>query len=261
MIIDSHTHIFNEETYKTYFEKAKGKISKAIIMHWREIDLAKLLEFASSKGNLYVVATINTNDNIENQLEICQKLFQEKKIFGIKMYPGYQHFYPSDKIVDPIAKLCQKYNKPLVFHSGDFYDPDKKSLLKYSHPIHIDELAIRFPECKIIISHLGFPFHLEAANVVYKNDNVYTDISGTIEKVDTRKEAKDLFNQYVKDLKRIIAYFPDIKEKTMFGTDYSGEETPLNEVGSYIKVVKKVFPKENQENVFYNLAKRLFFED
>lgn len=262
MIIDIHTHIYDEKTYKSYFDKAKGKISKVFVMHlpWSKFSLNNLLDFASKKDNLYIVGSIDVDGNIKKQLKSHQKLFQKKKIYGIKLYPGYQYFYPSDKKVYPIAKLCQKYSKPLIFHSGDVYDPENTSILKYSHPIYVDELAVKFPECKIIISHFGFPNFIEAANVVYKNKNVYTDISGTIDEVNTKEEAKNLFNQYVEDLKRVIAYIPDIKQKTMFGTDYGGEDTPLNEVEPYIRVVEKVFPKTNQENVFYKLAEKIFFE-
>lgn len=262
MITDVHTHIYGEDTYKSYLAKARGRISKALVMHWYKFNLNKLLEFVASKNNLYIVGSINIDNDVKRQLGIHQRLFQKKKIFGIKLYPGYQYFYPSDEKIYPIAELCQKYNKPLIFHSGDVYDPDNKSILKYAHPIFIDELAVKFPKCKIMISHLGFPYHLETANVVFKNKNVYTDISGTIaiNETDTKKDIKNLFSQYARDLRRVFSYFPDIRRKIMFGTDYSGEDTPLNEIDPYIKIVKQVFSRREQENVFYKLADKLFFE-
>jgi len=261
MIIDIHTHIYDEERYRNYFNKAKGRISKALVLHWCKFNLTELLNLTATKDNLYVAGSIDINGNIQEQLEVHQKLFQEKKIFGIKLYPGYQYFYPSDEKIYPIAELCQKYNKPLIFHSGDVYDPDKTAILKYSHPIHIDGLAVKFPDCKIIISHFGFPYHVETANVVYKNKNVYTDVSGTLDALDTKQEEKDAFKQYVNDIKRAIAYFPDVKTKTMFGSDYGGEDTPLHEIEPYIKFVNTVFPKENRDLIFYKLAEKLFFAD
>jgi uncharacterized protein len=261
MIIDIHTHINNERIYQGYFSKARKKIKKALVMAWYKESLNELLDFAALKDNLFIVGTIDVEKNIENQLKKLNLLFQEKKIFGLKLYPGYQYFYPSDKKIYPIAKFCQEYNKPLIFHSGDFYDTEGKALLKYSRPIYIDELAVKFPKCKIIISHFGFPYFMEAANVISKNDNVYTDISGTIDnEFSCLEEGKKLFNQYVLDLKRVFAYFPDLKKKVMFGTDYSGEESPLSMVNSYIALVEKVFSKKEQVNVFYKLANKLFFD-
>jgi len=257
MIIDIHTHIDKEKIYQQYLKKSKNKVAKILVMEWlKSKDLEGLIRFVESKKNLFVAAAINFNKDISQQLESREKLFKENKIIGIKLYPGYQHFYASDPKIYPIATLCQKYNKPLIFHTGDVWDPDNEAILKYSHPIYIDDLAVKFPKCKIILAHLGFPYHLEAANVVSKNKNVYTDISGTLD-----SPRKDLLNQYIKDLTRVFAYSPIVKEKIMFGTDYSGENTPLKEIDNYIKIVKRVFSPEEQKNVFYKLAEKLFFTD
>lgn len=258
MIIDIHTHIYNEKKYREYLLKAKNGVSKVVVLHWYEFNLDKFIKFIDTKKNLFAVGSIDINKNVAKQLSIHHKLFEKKKIFGVKLYPGYQYFYPSDKKVFSITKLCEKFNKPLIFHSGDVYDPKNKALLKYSHPIHIDELAVRFPKCKIIISHFGFPYFLETANIVSKNKNVYTDISGTIDEINTKKEMRDRIKKYAGDLEKVFGYFPNIKNKIMFGTDFSGNDTPLNLVEPYIKVAKKVFSRESQESVFYKLAENVF---
>jgi len=258
MIIDVHCHAWKKKTYEEYLKKSKGKISKSIILHYfREENFNKLLSFVESKDNLFLVASIDVDKDISKQVKYFESFFKKKKIFGIKLYPGYQYFYPSEKKIFPIAKLCQKYGKPLIFHSGDVWDPENKSLLKYSHPKYIGELAVNFPKCKIVISHFGFPHFLETANILSKNKNVFTDISGTLDDC-SKAEMKNLIKQYSQDLKRILTYFPDIKDKIMFGTDYSGEETPLNQVLPYIELVKKSFTKKTQENVFYKTAKKVY---
>ena len=147
----------------------------------------------------------------------------------------------------------------MIFHSGTTYSIEKKALFKYARPIYIDELAVRFPECKIIISHFGFPYHLETATVIYKNENVFTEISGTIEKFYSKEDTSNILNQYVEDLRRVFSYYPGVKRKVMFGTDYSGEEMSLCEVEPYMELVERIFPKEERENVFHKLAESLFF--
>jgi len=269
MIIDTHAHIFSEKAYDEYFAKANGKISKVLTISFALIpqenrnminyNLDKLLNFAANKENLYVVGTVNVDNDIPEQLTKIEKFFQEKKVWAIKLVPGYQYFYPSDEKIYPIAELCEKYNKPLIFHSGDVYDPENRALLKYSHPIHIDELAIKFPKCKIVIAHFGFPYLIEAAAVVSKNKNVYTEVSGTIFESKSKKEAKQLLNEYVRDLKRVFTYYPDIKNKIMFGTDFEGETSPLNQVKPYINLVETIFSKDEKENVFHKLADKIFF--
>ena len=259
MIIDVHTHIYNEKTFKDYFTKAKNKVAKVLVMAWFKYKLEDLIKFTDTKDNLYPAGTVDVDGDIEQQLEFSKKLFDDKKLFGIKLYPGYQYFYPADDRIHPIAELCQKYNKPLIFHSGDVYDPENSAILKYSHPVHIDELAVKFPKCKIVISHIGFPYHLETANIVSKNENVFTEISGTLVECDSKKEAKNMLNQYSKDLERVFNYFSDIKSRIMFGTDYGGEDIPLNQIEPYVKLVKKLFNKKEQDSVFYKLAEKVYF--
>lgn len=259
MIIDVHTHILNEKVYKDYLAKAGRRISKSVIIHDYKEPLKKYLDMSEKYPNLHLVAYVDMYKDIKKQLAFIEELFKKKKAVGIKLYPGYQHFFPSDKKVYPIARLCQKYNKPLVFHTGDVWDPIGTAILKYSHPIHVDELAVNFPKCKIIISHFGFPYFLEAANVVSKNKNVFTDVSGTIDDC-SKSEMSALLKQYIADLKRAFAYYPDVKRKTMFGTDYGGEHTPLNQIQPYIDLVKSVFSKKEQENVFHKLAEKVYFQ-
>jgi hypothetical protein len=266
MIIDAHTHVQTKKIWLDYQKKSKNKIEKVISFamcntkfdDW--LDVKQLLKFSESEPNIFVVGSIDMDKNISQQIKEHEILFKNKKIIGIKLYSGYQHFYPSDKSVYPIAKLCAKYNKPLIFHSGSTYPTKNNTVyLKYSQPAPIDELATLFPETKIIIAHLGFPFLLETANIVSKNHNVFADISGTIDDHDSRADLKKLTIQYIKDLQRVFSYFPDVKSKLLFGTDYGGENTTLKQVIPYIKVTKKIFNKKERENVFNGLANKLFF--
>jgi uncharacterized protein len=258
-IIDIHTHIFGQEDYAAYFSKAP-EVSKALVLidYQKIAGMDALIDLAEKKGNLFIVGAVDMNGHIEEQLKRLEGLFRAKKIVGIKLYPGYQYFYPFEERVFPIAELCQKYGKPLVFHSGATLSTEGNALLKYSHPIHVDDLAVRFPKCKIVISHFGFPWLSETATIIYKNGNVYTDISGTIESFD-KAEVEVLLDQYAKDLARVFFYYPETRERVMFGTDFSGQDSSLCEVRPYIELVKRVFPKTLRENVFRKLAENLFF--
>jgi uncharacterized protein len=265
MITDIHTHIFNEANYKDYITKARYEV-RVVSLPWYNaakpgwLDVNQLVQFTHQHPYVFAVGSIDMNDNLPDQLQLHEKLFQQNEIVGIKLYPGYQHFYPSDPRVVAIAKLCQQYNKPLIFHSGDVYDPHQVALMKYAHPLHIDELARACPQTKIVISHFGFPYHLETAMVVSQHPMVFTDISGTIDACGSQEEITALTEQYVADLKRAFSYYPLVKMKTMFATDYLGDDTALNQVEPYIKVIKAIFDEGLQKNAFYQLAERVYFE-
>lgn len=268
MMIDIHTHVFNENLLSDYQKKSKNKITKIITIPYfnkdshdipKIPDIEELLEFTDNNPHVFALGSIDMDDELEKQLKRHEGLFKEGRIMGIKLYPGYQHFYPYEEKVIEIAKLCEKYNKPLVFHTGDLFDPTDCAILKYAHPLHINELARLCPQTKIVISHFGFPYFLETANVMASSENIYVDVSSVMVKLGTKKETKRLQKQYTKDLERTLTYYPFIKEKMMFGTDFAGEESSLCLVKPYIKVIKKLLNKTQQENAFYKLAEKLYF--
>lgn len=271
MIIDMHTHIYNEQMWASYQRRAgKNKITKVIVIPWYnknipdEPDTEDLLKFTDKHEQLFPLGSIDMEGNIKKQLAYHEKLLHEKRIFGIKLYPGYQHFYASDKEVLPVAALCQKYNKPLVFHCGDVYDVEGKAHLKYSHPIYVDDLANDYPEVKIVISHFGFPYLIETANLLMKNKNVFSDISGSIEIDDSmtsNKHLKSMVSQYILDLSRVFTWYPKVKQKVMFGTDYCGEDTRLSQVQAYKDVINKLFTAKERNHVYFDLANKIYFEE
>ena len=198
MIIDSHTHIgklpnsLYSESYQKNFElilkEAKdSKVDKVIIIAGLEkkdgfnLSTKSLIDLIKDNSNVYAVAGIDVINYQEEDISDLEDYLKHKKIVAIKLYTGYQHFYPSDERCKPIYELCLKYDVPVIFHSGDTlagYVSNPK--IKYSHPINIDDVAADLPELKIIIAHMGNPWLIDCAEVMYKNPNVYADISGLV---------------------------------------------------------------------------------
>ena len=74
--------------------------------------------------------------------------------------------------------MATEYHVPVMFHSGDTYAPTGR--IKYSHPIHIVDVAVDHPDMKISIFQLGNPLIKDCMEVVYKKTNVYADFSGLV---------------------------------------------------------------------------------
>lgn len=259
MKIDCHTHILNESRLKEYLNKHKIDVVfcirflKGFFGGIFDTTDEEFYSFIENNDNLYVIESIDFERNILEQLEeIKQKMKISKKIKGIKLYPGYQHFYPNHERLYSVYNFAKENNIVVVFHSGALYgDEYQGALLKYTNPIYVDEIAVRFPTVKFVVSHFGFPYLLETAMVINKNNNVYTDISGII-------DGEDVFEVFKGDLKRVLGYYPDIKHQIMFGTDFIGDDTVLNEVSLYLKLVEELFSPEEQELVFYRNASRVY---
>lgn len=76
------------------------------------------------------------------------------------------------------CEIAIEYDVPVMFRPGDTYAPTGR--VKYSRPLHIDDVAADFPELKIVICHVGNPWIKDCMEMVYKNQNGYADISGLV---------------------------------------------------------------------------------
>lgn len=208
---------------------------------------------AKLPSNLAYCVGINPVKLIDERKE--QELFQieeelKRDAIGIKIYAGYYPFYVYDAVYEPIYALAEKYDVPVVIHSGDTYSD--RGLLKYSHPLAIDELAVKYRNIRFVIAHLGDPWVMETAELISKNSNVFTDISGLI--VGDEKEVERWKNEklFVEHIKRALIY-ADNYYKILFGSDW-----PLVQIGPYIEFIKELIPVEFHEHVFYRNALRVF---
>jgi len=74
----------------------------------------------------------------------------------------------------PFYAKCVEMNVPLSIHTSANWTRTRSSEL--GHPRFIDEVACDFPELKIIMSHAGYPWVLEACLVAWKHPNVYLEL-------------------------------------------------------------------------------------
>ena len=95
-----------------------------------------------------------------------------------KIYLGYVHRYAYDPVYRPYYEFAGKYKVPVVFHTGD--TASKRAKLKYADPLTVDEVAVDYPNTTFVIAHCGNPWIESAAEVAYKNDNVYLECSALL---------------------------------------------------------------------------------
>ncbi|MEH7125403.1 TatD family hydrolase [Bacillus sp. JJ1773] len=192
---------------------------------------------------------INPYDLNEEALLRLELEIQKPNVVGMKIYLGYYPFYAYDEVYEPVYRLAEKYRLPIVFHTGDTYS--ERGLLKYAHPLTIDEVAVKHRNVTFMMAHFGDPWTLTGAEIIYKNPNVYADLSGLL--VGTEKELISKSEGRFLDHLRHALVFSDSYHKLLFGTDW-----PLVPVGPYIEFIKKLIPEEHHEDVFYNTAIKVF---
>ncbi|KLV27881.1 amidohydrolase 2 [Niallia circulans] len=199
--------------------------------------------------NVVCCAGINPYDMDLSAQERLEQEIQKPHVVGIKIYLGYYPFYAYDEVYEPVYRLAEKYQLPVVFHTGDTYS--ERGYLKYSHPLAIDEVAVKHRNVNFMMAHFGDPWTLTGAEIIYKNSNVYADLSGLI--VGTKKELEEAHEGIFLDHLRHALVFAQSYDKLLFGTDW-----PLAPFEPYIEFIKKLIPETYHEDVFYRTALKVF---
>ncbi len=94
---------------------------------------------------------------------------------GLKMGPIYAGFDPRDERCDAVYAYCQRRQIPILFHTGTTFN--RVAPLRYAYADVFDDVAMRYPELRMVLAHLGHPFHEQCICVIRKHPHVYADIS------------------------------------------------------------------------------------
>ena len=74
-----------------------------------------------------------------------------------------------------VYRWAEEHGQPILFHQGT--SPIRPAPFRYAHPLVMDEIAIRFPELRIVMAHIGHPWQADTVTVIRKHPHVYADVS------------------------------------------------------------------------------------
>ncbi len=276
LIIDAHIHFSKIASFQEAAEKesgcdysftglrtelARNNVRAAVAMGLQETSRLGFPDTASPNPmtldmsdswpeELYFCPGINPHELSNTSLEKIEKALRHPKAVGIKMYPGYYHFPVNDPVYAPIYELAAQFNLPVVIHSGDTFSD--RGLLKYSHPLAIDELAVTHRRNIFVIAHLGDPWVKDTAEIVRKNPNVWTDISGLL--VGSRTYFQEMGNEplVLNEFRHALIYAISW-DKILFGSDW-----PLAPIDAYLDFIERIVPEKHLENVLGKNALNIF---
>lgn len=175
------------------------------------------------------------------------------RVAALKGYLGYLHFGPDHPPYRRYYELAGKYRVPVFFHTGDTFSPFAK--LKYAHPLLVDEVAVDHADTRFILCHLGNPWTVDAAEVVYKNVNVWADLSGLVVGDGSEfgnEEYQDTLNDLAARVRAAVRY-AERPNRFLYGSDW-----PLIPMREYRDFVAAVVPAAHHEQVFVENAAVLF---
>ena len=259
MIIDCHQHLprlLNGRTFEhsreiLLQELAKNNVDYAILIPDNKPvstigNLNQVLEVAKDCHQLFVMGTVDIQRKMQTQLDELNSLFREGKIFGVKIFPGHDPIYPTDKRLFPVYDLCVKYDTPIVIHTGGTSKNPKAS--KYNDPKYIVKIADKFPDLKIVIAHYFFPNVEYCHELTKQYEKIYFDTSALADDMVVETTGIDRIR---KVLTSTITEHPS---NVVFGTDYA-----ISNIGKHLALIDSLdIEDELKSKVFFKNAIRLF---
>ena len=194
------------------------------------------------RGQEMLIPFTSMNPNLHSDLAVkLQSYVENCGIKGLKLHPSYQFFYPNEARLYPLYAKAQELRIPIIFHIGSSIF--KGTRLKYCDPIYLDDVAVDFPDLKIIMAHSGRGFwYNECFSLSKLHQNVYMDITGL-------------------PPQNLLSYFPDLEknsEKVLFGSDWPTMPTGI---AKNIEAIKSLPLSERAiEAILCKNARKILFE-
>lgn len=249
-VIDAHAH------WDEHDADDKNGPSAEMIRQYRDSNVTgavvhlKGLDDASFGANIPFKAVQCAGVRPPMTVDQVEAALVSKTVGCLKIYLGYVPKYANDEYYEPFYELAAKHQVPVVFHTGDTYDKD--AAVKYADPLPVDDVAIQHRDVRFVIAHMGNPWFESAGEVVYKNDNVFVDVSALLIG-DLSEHGPEAINELLVRPIRWMWLYVDDPRKMLFGTDWS-----LTDVKPYIQATQRAIPERHWDDFFYENAARVF---
>ena len=177
----------------------------------RQVSNDDVVQFAADNADVAIAfASLDPTRGPEAVRE-AKRLVAAGHVSGLKLHPPVQQFFANDRCVYPLYEVFAEAKLPVLIHTGHSGigtgQPGGGGIrLKYGNPMYIDDVAVDFPDLRIIMAHPSFPWQDEAISICLHKPTVYIDLSGW-----SPKYFSPTLVQYANSL---------LKHKVLFGSDY-----------------------------------------
>ena len=295
MVIDSHMHLirkknFDKETYNRLNMKLpedtplenlvswlkEAGISKAIVMGqdmtriWKTTFGEKyVLEAVKRYSDFFVgLASIEPIDAYnrfnKEAFEYFEKAITEYGLKGVLLTPPYGQYYSNDKTVYPFYEKALEYDVVVQFHHSAQMGPAILAPTKYADLFRLNDVIVDFPDLKIVVEHLGYPWSEHLFVLMANDNNLWTDLAMMYDR--PMKIAWSL----------VLAKEYGVIDRVMYASDYVCynydvfSDQPAEDFKRWINFIKKglnkvceecgwpLFSQEEIEGILWKNANRLY---
>jgi hypothetical protein len=190
----------------------------------------EIAEFAAQNSDIVIpFASIDPRKGKLGARE-ARDLVENHGVRGFKFHGIMQDIHPADRIGYPLYEVIAEHKLPAIFHTGHSgmgtgMRGGGGVRLKWGQPMLIDDVAVDFPDMKIILAHPSWPWVDESLSMALHKENVYIDLSGW-----SPKYFQPQIIQYANG---------QLRKKMLFGSDF-----PLIRPEKWIEIAQQVGFKE-----------------
>lgn len=218
---------------------SKYDVEKMVVCGGNREDTYHILDIARRHKEIIPVGGVNLENGIRTALQNIREYIDEG-IVAINISPFMSKVNANDRLLYPIYGLCELLRKPIIIHGSIHYW--RGAYMWHGSPQYIDEVAVDFPELKLIVSHGGTGFGPPILAVAQRHPNVYLEFSA-LTPAYMAPEFLTAANTYLKD-------------KCLFGTDY-----PLIEFETAISKWKKAIKESVHPLFFYQNVQDALYKE
>ncbi|CAN5812761.1 amidohydrolase family protein [soil metagenome] len=205
----------------------------AWMMRYAAADPSRLIPF----GSVHPGFTDDVGGDTDRIIEMGARALKVHPPHQLFRANAYQQQYPS---LAELYRRAEAAGIPVTIHTGTSVFPGARS--RFGDPLDVDDVAVDFPNLKILLAHGGRPLWMEAAFfVVRRHPNVFLEVSG------------------IPPLK-LLEYFPRLEEladKAVWGTDWPspGVKSMRQNVDHFLQLP---LAETTKRKILYDNALRVF---
>ena len=216
-----------------------GGVTRGVVCGGSIEDNDHLMEVHRSldEDPFYYIAGVHPKYGVRRNVEEIERC-REAGFLGANISPWIWGIPANAGVLYPIYAYCESHNLVAIVHGSLHYNRFQSMWL--GDPKYMDEIAIDFPNLKLVISHAANGFGVLGLAVAQKHPNIFLEFSA-------------LWPQYLPDatLQAANSY---LKDRCLFGTDY-----PLVELGAGVEAWAAAIKPEVRELFFAKNAERCLF--
>jgi len=196
---------------------------------------------------LPVLTVVPTDAKVKAAVSLARK--NRETVKGFKILLGYFEVFANSSVFNELYQYAEEEGLPVMFHTGD--TANSSGSLVHSHPLTLDSLANARPGMKVVACHFGNPWIEDVAELIYKHENVYADISGLEAK---GSPYSDRYSAWLVGKLNGAVYYAGGADKIIFGTDY-----PITSYSTVLGLVSKLdVSRGERAKVLSGNARRVF---